>query len=333
LTATASNNWMFTGWSDGNTNNPRVVTITAGGAAYTANFAPAATLVVQPNLVAAGTASGSGIFATGSLRPIAARANFGYRFLNWSDGGTNASRTITLLGNTNLTANFLSASASVLLQAGNGGLAGLWGLGTNYLPVTWTHVAGTPAAGWVLRSYNQNRILVQQGTGGAVNLWEMGTNGTVRKVWPVSGALPGWIVRDLDGNRILLQAGDGGAVGLWTLTTNNTPATWSVIANATPSLIVRSIYGRRILLQFGTTSLFGFWTLDASNNIIAWTPFNTSLPTGWILRSMSADRVLIQAGDGGLGGLWELNAAGQPTVWKQICAPVPGWILRSIEQQ
>jgi hypothetical protein len=106
-----------------------------------------------------------------------------------------------------------------------------------------------------------------------------------------------------------------------------------VIANATPSLIVRSIYGRRILLQFGTTSLFGFWTLDASNNIIAWTPFNTSLPTGWILRSMSADRVLIQAGDGGLGGLWELNAAGQPTAWKQICAPVPGWILRSIEQQ
>ena len=40
ITATPNNGWTFTGWSDGNSNNPRTITVPAGGALYTANFAP-----------------------------------------------------------------------------------------------------------------------------------------------------------------------------------------------------------------------------------------------------------------------------------------------------
>ena len=38
ITASASNGWMFIGWSDGSTNNPYTITVPAGGATYTARF-------------------------------------------------------------------------------------------------------------------------------------------------------------------------------------------------------------------------------------------------------------------------------------------------------
>ncbi len=38
LSATANTNWTFTGWNDGNTNNPRTITVPSGGAGYTARF-------------------------------------------------------------------------------------------------------------------------------------------------------------------------------------------------------------------------------------------------------------------------------------------------------
>ena len=44
ITATPNNGWTFTGWSDGNSNNPRSITVPAGGASYTANFAPSSSI-------------------------------------------------------------------------------------------------------------------------------------------------------------------------------------------------------------------------------------------------------------------------------------------------
>lgn len=63
-------------------------------------------LAVSP--VGGGTVTGAGSFVAGSSVPISAAAASGYRFLQWSDGNMNASRSVVLNENTTLTAQFES---------------------------------------------------------------------------------------------------------------------------------------------------------------------------------------------------------------------------------
>ena len=51
ISATANRSWTFTGWTGGNTQNPRTVTVPAGGATYTANFTNAAGSAVATPLI------------------------------------------------------------------------------------------------------------------------------------------------------------------------------------------------------------------------------------------------------------------------------------------
>ncbi|MCF2560233.1 hypothetical protein I6E23_09740, partial [Prevotella brevis] len=55
---------------------------------------------------------------------ISASPAEGYQFNRWSDGDTNASRSITLSSNTALTAYFKSDSGTGDQQPGGGGLEG-----------------------------------------------------------------------------------------------------------------------------------------------------------------------------------------------------------------
>jgi hypothetical protein len=331
LTATASNGWLFVGWADGPTNNPRAIIVAEGGADYTAIFAPATTLVLQANPAHAGSVTGGGLVPVGYPVAIAAQPNVGWRFLQWSDGETNRARTVTLgPAGASLTANFIPAPLYIMLQNGESAVAGLWTLGTNYQPATWTPLA-TPGAGWVLRAINQSRLLMQQGVGGAIRLVEL-TNGVPGRSWAVSGALPGWIARDLDGNRVLLQAGDGGQSGIWTLNASNVPIAWTGLAGASPNLITRDLCGSRVLVQFGSSAVAGYWTLDAGGRITAWTPLATALPEGWVLRAMSDSYLLLQLGEGGPTGLWDLDAQGQPIAWHLVSPALPGWSMRGMDQ-
>ncbi len=226
----------------------------------------------------------------------------------------------------------VATRVAILLQQGAGGLAGVWTLGTNYQPEAWTAVTAPLGGAWALPGMNQQHILLQQGPGGLIGLWD-----TVANVpsywWSVSGPLAGWVARDVDGNRILLQQGDGGAVGIWTLNTNNTPAAWTALSGPMPNLIARALAGNRVLVQFGATALSGYWTLDGGNNVTAWTPLNAALPAGWILRDMSQNYILLQAGDGGMSGLWGVDTNGVPNAWYPVAGPMPGWIMRCVEEQ
>ena len=51
ISATANSGWVFTSWNDGNTQNPRLITVPAVNIAYTATFSPA---VVMPTLAPPG---------------------------------------------------------------------------------------------------------------------------------------------------------------------------------------------------------------------------------------------------------------------------------------
>jgi hypothetical protein len=127
IAAVANAGWWFTGWSDGSTQNPRWITVPAGGATFTATFSqqPVASLInVEASPLAGGTVSGGGAYPAGGQAEIAAAAQEGWAFAGWSDGSTQNPRTIQVpFGGQAFTARFTPVSVvwpagDVILEAG-----------------------------------------------------------------------------------------------------------------------------------------------------------------------------------------------------------------------
>lgn len=98
--------YAFSGWS------PSLGAITAD-TTYTAQFTATKrkytiTTSVKPS--GAGTVTGSGTYEYGTTKTLAATANDGYEFVEWSDGVKTASRSITVSGNATYTAIFQETS-------------------------------------------------------------------------------------------------------------------------------------------------------------------------------------------------------------------------------
>ena len=107
LTATASEGYRFTGWSDGSSEESITITLNSD-TALTANFEliPVYELII--NIDEGGTVEGAGEYEEGTEVTITAIANGCYKFTEWSDGDVNNPRTISLDSDLNLTANFES---------------------------------------------------------------------------------------------------------------------------------------------------------------------------------------------------------------------------------
>ena len=98
--------YRFDHWQDGNTENPRTVTVSSD-TVMTAYFAVVEyTLTVTSNNTAMGTASGGGSYAAGATVTLTATANSGYHFTRWQDNNTQNPRTVTVTGNATYTAYF-----------------------------------------------------------------------------------------------------------------------------------------------------------------------------------------------------------------------------------
>ena len=106
LAAIANEGYHFTQWNDGNTDNPRMVTVNAD-ATFTAQFA-ANTYVVNVNSsnTAMGSAMGGGIFSYGQQTTIEATPMPHYRFVEWDDGVNSNPRVVTITSDTIFTAMF-----------------------------------------------------------------------------------------------------------------------------------------------------------------------------------------------------------------------------------
>ncbi len=78
---------------------------------YVWSFTTIPQLALSSNPLLGGTTSGAGVFLQGSTVTIAAVANAGFAFLNWTDGttvvSTNASYQLAMAGNKTLVANFI----------------------------------------------------------------------------------------------------------------------------------------------------------------------------------------------------------------------------------
>lgn len=105
LTPNPAAGYKFTQWSDGNTSNPRNVTVT-GNATYTANFEKLK-YTVSVTAGTGGSVSGGGTYEHGSTATLTATPSAGYKFKQWSDGVTTATRTITVTSDVSYSAVFV----------------------------------------------------------------------------------------------------------------------------------------------------------------------------------------------------------------------------------
>jgi len=109
VTAVADQGYRFDGWSDGNTNATRVDLGVASNLTLTANFEPN-TYTLTYNAGTNGSISGVStqtVLAGMDGSEVTAVADMNYRFLDWSDGGTNNPRTdLNITGDLTVTARF-----------------------------------------------------------------------------------------------------------------------------------------------------------------------------------------------------------------------------------
>ncbi len=102
--AVANKHYHFVQWSDGNTDNPRTITLVSD-TTLCAEFAiDRHTLTLNADH---GTVVGAGTYDYGTYATISATPNEHYRFVQWSDGNAYSPRTILIYKDITLTAEFV----------------------------------------------------------------------------------------------------------------------------------------------------------------------------------------------------------------------------------
>ena len=169
LTATPSSaTYEFAGWDDGNTDNPRSITVT-GNATYTAVFNEVGvtmySVTASVNPEGAGTVSGTGTFEAGTTITLTANANPGYTFSHWQDGTTTNPRSVTVTGDLAFTAYFTQNSYIITVVASptsGGSVSG----GGSYHYGDHANLTATPATGYEFQGWsdgsteNPHQVLV-----------------------------------------------------------------------------------------------------------------------------------------------------------------------------
>ncbi len=163
VTAVPNAGYTFTNWTD---NGIEVSTsanyqfLLTADRTLVANYSiiPASQFAVNlsSSPVEGGSTNGSGSFDAGTNVPVAATANVGYTFVNWTLAGvevsTNANYTFTLNANTTLVANFVLKTYTLQVTSVNGTVA------INPVQATYNHGAivvltPTPATGYLFTSW------------------------------------------------------------------------------------------------------------------------------------------------------------------------------------
>ena len=109
--ADAENTYVFTGW------NEPIVSVT-GEKTYTAvysNTTNSYTITLAAG--EGGTVTGAGTFTYGTEVTITATPNDCYEFVKWSDNDTNPSRTFTVTGDMNVTAEFRKIKYTITVES------------------------------------------------------------------------------------------------------------------------------------------------------------------------------------------------------------------------
>ncbi len=121
ISATPETGYHFVQWNDGNTDNPRTVSLTQA-MTFTASFDTntyALNVLVADGQSNRGTVAGSNSAAKHFLEyQISATPETGYHFVQWNDGNTNNPRTVTLTQAMTFTASFAPDTFTVTYMNG-----------------------------------------------------------------------------------------------------------------------------------------------------------------------------------------------------------------------
>ena len=130
ISATAAAGCYFTGWSDGTTANPRIITIESD-TTVVANFEQMQefSITVVPSDTARGTVSGSGKYVSGTEATLSATPRQHYLFSQWSDGRTDNPRTVRVIADATYTAVFVPEQYNVVLSQNNADMGMVSGSG------------------------------------------------------------------------------------------------------------------------------------------------------------------------------------------------------------
>ena len=156
--STAEFDYAFAGW------DPEIALVT-GEATYTATYTATKrsytlTVALAEGCEEMGEVSGSGSYEYGTVVTLTATAHEGYKFMQWSDGDTNATRTITVTGDLTLTATFTATDPSALHSPE----AGTWkAIGTDGM----LRITGTEAE---MTVYDMRGALVYRGTARTIHV-------------------------------------------------------------------------------------------------------------------------------------------------------------------
>ena len=109
----------FVRWSDGNTDNPRLVTVTKDST-FTAEFAyNQYTISTEVNDAERGSVNGAITADYLSEVTLTATANYGYHFARWQDWNTNNPRTVEVKGDATYSAVFEKNTYTITAQSAN----------------------------------------------------------------------------------------------------------------------------------------------------------------------------------------------------------------------
>ena len=151
INATPNVGSVFSGWDDGNTDNPRSIVVTQD-MEYTAIFTKTETytITVRAENPLLGTTYGSGEYPLNQLVNIGATPTTGYYFSGWQDGNMDNPRTIVVTGDAEYIASFslepvLTYTVTVLCDETQGFILGA---GT-YIAGSIATIAAIPADGFV----------------------------------------------------------------------------------------------------------------------------------------------------------------------------------------
>lgn len=156
LVATPKPHYGLWNWNDGDTTNPRLVTVTSD-TSFTAHFGLRRCRVVAvANDSIRGTVSGGGIFNYGETTILLAAPNTGYYFTQWSDGVSDNPRTVNIESDTTFYAIFTPYRYTVSLLSSDASL-GIVNGGGQYDYGQQAHIVATPTGGYFMQWSDGNQ--------------------------------------------------------------------------------------------------------------------------------------------------------------------------------
>ena len=158
ISATPNVNAYFSGWNDGNTDNPRHITVTQD-MEFIAIFTEieTATITVRAENPFHGSTYGSGVYPLNQLIDIGATPNTGFYFSGWQDGSMDNPRSIIVTGDAEYIASFTqnpetTYTITVYCDESQGFILGAG----SYIAGSTATIAAIPADGYVFMKWSDD---------------------------------------------------------------------------------------------------------------------------------------------------------------------------------